>query len=333
MTKTLLPHDYPPMEAKTVEKIPQGDHWIYEPKWDGFRCIAFKEDGVVDLRSKSGQPLGRYFPEIVAACEKLKAENFVIDGELIVHIGKSLSFDALLQRIHPAESRVKKLAKETPATFVVFDQLVSEEGDVLIKEHLPERKKVLKKFAEKHFKNNSDFVLCPSTDMYEAAQDWLANPRSFLDGIIAKRDDMPYQSGNKTGMFKIKRLKTADCVVGGFRYGSGSKKVGSLLLGLYDENGDLHHVGFSSGFTSLRERDLTAKLEALKTDQSFTANIPGGPSRWSTERSTEWVPVKPELVVEVRFDHVSDGRFRHGTKAMRWRPDKDPKKCTLDQMA
>ncbi len=331
MPRTTISHDYPPMEAKVSAKLPEGKQWQYEPKWDGFRCIAFREGEEVELRSKSGQPLGRYFPEVVEALKKLEPETFVLDGELVIQIGDSFSFDALLQRIHPAESRVKHLSESTPATYIVFDLLVSGTGDVLVDKILAERRIALEEFAAQYLKL-PNVILSIATDDPEGAKSWLTMPGVFIDGIIAKRTDMSYQSGNRTGMMKVKRNRTADCVIGGFRYASGSDEVGSLLLGLYDEDGELHHVGYSSGFKSIYDNKLTQQLESMKTDKSFTVNVPGGPSRWSTKRSTEWVPVEPNLVVEVKFDHVSDGRFRHGTKVLRWRPEKAPKQCTIEQM-
>jgi ATP-dependent DNA ligase len=320
------------MEAKSVEKLPAGEMWQYEPKWDGFRCLAFRDGERVELQSKSGQPLGRYFPEVVAALLKLKAKQFVLDGEIVVPIKGKFSFDDLLMRIHPAASRIKKLSEETPAKLIVFDLLVDERNKSLVDEVLSARRKKLDTFAKKFFPKHKSIELSPCTTDLKIAKDWLAGAGVDLDGVIAKRADMPYQSGNRHGMVKVKRLRTADCVVGGFRYGTESKVVGSLLLGLYDEKGLLHHVGFSSSFKASEKPALTKKLEKLIKAPGFTGNAPGGPSRWATERSAEWQPLAPKLVCEVQYDHFTGGRFRHGTKFLRWRPDKKAEMCKFDQV-
>jgi ATP-dependent DNA ligase len=320
------------MEALLVERIPEGDHWQYEPKWDGFRCLVFRDGDKVELQSKSGQPLARYFPEVVENVLSLKPRQFVLDGEIVIPAGKELSFDDLLQRIHPAESRVRKLAKEFPARLIVFDLLADEKNQPLTGEPLSKRRAKLEQFASRHFGKNSAIVLSPATTDAAVAKKWLAGVGLTLDGIVAKRLDLPYQSGNRTGMQKIKLMRTADCVVGGFRYGTGSKTVGSLLLGLYDSEGLLDHVGFCSSLTASQKNELTPRLEKLIEPPGFTGRAPGGLSRWSTERSAEWEPLKTSLVVEVRYDHFSQGRFRHGTKFLRWRPDKSPRQCTLDQV-
>jgi len=320
------------MEAKSVEKLPAGDIWQYEPKWDGFRCLAFRDGNKVDLQSKSGQPLARYFPEVVDALLELKARQFVIDGEIVVPVKGKFSFDDLLMRIHPAASRIKKLSKETPAKLIVFDLLVDDRGKSLVDLVLKERRKKLDVFAKKYFAKNKSIELSPCTDDLKIAKDWLRGAGVDLDGVIAKRADMPYQSGNRHGMVKVKRLRTADCVVGGFRYASEGKVVGSLLLGLHDEKGLLHHVGFSSSFKASEKPALTKKLEKLIKPPGFTGNAPGGPSRWATERSAEWKPLAPKLVCEVQYDHFTGGRFRHGTKFLRWRPDKKPAQCTFEQL-
>jgi ATP-dependent DNA ligase len=320
------------MEAKSVERLPVGDNWQYEPKWDGFRCVAFRDGGHIDLQSKSGQPLSRYFPELVEALLRLKAKQFVIDGEIVVPIKGQFSFDDLLQRIHPAASRVQKLAQETPAKLIVFDLLIDDRGRALVEEPLSQRRKQLDVFAKKYFAKNKSIELSPQTNDLKIAKDWLAGAGVDLDGVIAKRTEMPYQSGNRHGMVKVKRLRTADCVVGGFRYASAGKVVGSLLLGLYDEKGLLHHVGFSSSFKANEKPALTKKLEKLIKPPGFTGNAPGGPSRWATERSAEWQPLAPKLVCEIQYDHFTGGRFRHGTKFLRWRPDKNAAQCKFDQI-
>jgi ATP-dependent DNA ligase len=322
---------YEPMNALLVDDIPAQGKWQYEPKWDGFRCLAFKERGKVDLMSKSGQDLTRYFPEIAEAVEKLKADRFVLDGEIVIPEGSGISFDALLQRIHPAESRIRKLSVETPGLFIVFDLLV-ENGKSLADNMLDVRRKKLEAFVKKNVRANMKITLSPATDDYAVARRWFSHVGGTLDGIIAKRIDMPYQSGNRHGMVKIKKMRTADCVIGGFRYAENAKVVGSLLLGLYNDEGLLDHVGFCSSFKTAERKELLKKLTPLIAPPGFTGNKPGGPSRWSTKRSSEWEPLKPELVVEVRYDHFTGGRFRHGTKLLRWRPDKSPKQCTMKQV-
>lgn len=332
-TMTLpLKQPYLPMEAKSVEQLPAGDAWQYEPKWDGFRCVAFRDGDRIELQSKSGQPLARYFPEVAEALLKLKARQFVLDGEIVVPIKGQFSFDDLLMRIHPAASRIKKLAKETPAKLIVFDLLVDDRGRSIVDETLSDRRKKLDAFAKKYFSKNKSIELSPQTPDLKIAKNWLAGAGVDLDGVIAKRTDVPYQSGNRQGMVKVKRLRTADCVVGGFRYASKGKVVGSLLLGLYDQKGLLHHVGFTSSFKASEKPALTKKLEKLIKPPGFTGNAPGGPSRWATERSAEWQPLATKLVVEVQYDHFTGGRFRHGTKFLRWRPDKKPAQCSLGQV-
>ncbi len=323
---------YPPMEAQLVTAIPEGHGWQFEPKWDGFRCIAHCSGDQIDLMSKSGQPLGRYFPEIIATLKSLGVNRFVIDGELVIPEGKSLSFEKLQQRIHPAESRIKKLSVETPSTYILFDMLVTGEDQLLSEDSLAKRRACLEEFAAKNLRDTKNIVVTPMTLDRDVAEEWLNKQTVVLDGLIAKRLDLPYQSGNRKGMLKIKRKRTADCVIGGFRYGTNSKIVGSLLLGLYDDDGELHHVGFTSGLAGIDKKELTAQLESLKTDRSFTVNVPGAPSRWTTSRSSEWQPVNPDLIIEVQFDHFTNGRFRHGTKLLRWRPDKKPSQCTFDQV-
>jgi ATP-dependent DNA ligase len=322
---------FAPMDAQSVDTIPEGIHWQYEPKWDGFRCLVFRDGSKIELQSKSGQSLTRYFPEVAAAVGALKAKAFVLDGEIVVPRGKAFSFDGLLQRIHPAASRVKKLAAETPALLIVFD-LLADGKDDLTQQPLSARRKRIEAFAKTNLKAHASIRLSPATTKLADAKKWLKQVGATLDGIIAKRCDLPYQSGNRHGMQKIKNYRSADCVVGGFRYGEKSKLVGSLLLGLYNDEGLLDHVGFTSGFKNENKKALTDKLEKLIGPPGFTGDKPGGPSRWSTKRSAEWQPLKPKLVVEVCYDHFSGGRFRHGTRLLRWRPDKAPRKCTKEQV-
>jgi ATP-dependent DNA ligase len=314
-----------------VDEIPEGE-WQYEPKWDGFRCLVFRDGAEVYLQSKAGQPLGRYFPELIEAFEGLKARRFVIDGEIVIPVGGRLSFDDLLMRIHPAASRIQKLSKEFPGTFIAFDLLVGKDGKSFVKWSLEERRAALERFATEEFKDNQ-LRLSPATTDIRVARKWLKGAGGDLDGIIAKRLDFDYRSGERTGMEKVKPIRTADCVVGGFRCAEKKKVIGSLLLGLYDDDGLLHHVGFCSGLKAEERKSLTPKLEALIKPPGFTGRAPGGPSRWSTERSAEWQPLKPKLVVEVGYDHFTGGRFRHGTKLIRWRPDKSPQQCRMEQIA
>jgi ATP-dependent DNA ligase len=327
----LLKPPLPPMEARLVEEIPTGPGWQYEPKWDGFRCIAFGDREQVYLQSKNGQPLARYFPDVVGSLAALPAKQFVLDGELVVPVAGALSFDELQLRLHPAASRVQKLAKAHPATYIVFD-LLAANRDSYLKRLLQQRRELLEKFARQNFKSAKNVRLSPATTDLRVANEWFKRTGGDLDGIIAKRLDAPYASGERTAAVKVKQIRTADCVIGGFRYATGARVIGSLLLGLYGNDGLLHHVGFTSSFTKEQRRELTKKFEALKKPPGFTGNAPGGPSRWSTERTGEWEPVDPKVVVEVAYDHFTGGRFRHGTKLLRWRRDKDPRQCTMDQV-
>jgi ATP-dependent DNA ligase len=320
-----------PMDALLVSELPEGKDWQYEPKWDGFRCLAFRDDDKIFLQSKSGQPLGRYFPEITEALLGLKATRFVLDGEIAVPVNSRFSFDDLLQRIHPAESRVRKLAKDHPALFIVFDLLVGADGKLLLGEPLRRRRKNLETFAAKFFRANKTIHLSPATTSLSTAKKWFRRVGGDLDGLVAKRMDFNYRTGTRDGMEKVKLTRTADCVIGGFRYASNAKVVGSLLLGLYDDQGLLNHVGFCSGLKTGERKSLLRKLQPLIQSPGFTGRAPGGLSRWSTKRSMEWEPLKPELVVEVSYDHFTGGRFRHGTSLIRWRPDKSPEQCRMNQ--
>jgi ATP-dependent DNA ligase len=321
----------PPMETRSVEEIPAGDNWQYEPKWDGFRCIAFRDGANVYLQSKAGQPLARYFPDVVEAIGNLPSKNFVLDGELAVPVAGALSFDELQLRLHPAASRVQKLAQAHPAIFIVFD-LLAQDRQSYLRKSLRERRKLLEKFARQDFKSTKSVRLSPATTELAQAKKWFDKVGGDLDGVVAKQFDAAYASGERTAAVKIKQIRSADCVIGGFRYASGAKILGSLLLGLYDD-GLLHHVGFTSAFKTSERRALTKKFEALRKAPGFTGNAPGGPSRWSTVRTGEWEPVDPKLVVEISYDHFTGGRFRHGTKILRWRQDKEPRQCTMDQVA
>lgn len=327
-----LEQPYLPMEAETADTIPTGPEWQYEPKWDGFRCLAFRDGDHVDLQSKSGQPLARYFPELVEGLLSLPPKKFVLDGEIVIPEGGNISFDELLLRIHPADSRIRRLSKEHPSMLIVFDLLVDEEGKSLVAKPLAERRAALDEFAADYFNGNKLVALSPVTRNIEEAKGWFRTMGGGLDGVVAKNSELPYESG-KRAMLKIKNMRTADCVVGGFRYASKGKLVGSLLLGLYNDEGQLDHVGFCSSIKAADKSAVTKKLEALIEPPGFTGRAPGGPSRWSTERSTQWEPLALTLVCEVQYDHFSGGRFRHGTKFLRWRPDKAPEQCKMRQVA
>ncbi|MBV9044106.1 MAG: ATP-dependent DNA ligase [Alphaproteobacteria bacterium] len=318
------------MEARIADALPRDGSWQYEPKWDGFRCLAFKRAGTVELRAKSGKSLTRYFPEVAAALAATKPKRFVLDGELVIPQGQVLSFDALQMRLHPAESRIRKLSVETPASLILFDMLEDADGEVLTEQPLRERREALETlFATL---KQLSLKLSPYTRKLAEAKKWLSRAGGgALDGVVAKQLDGAYLCGERA-MLKVKCLRTADCVIGGFRYATNSRQVGSLLLGLYNGDGQLDHVGFTSGISDTERPKLTAKVEKLRGGAGFTGDAPGGPSRWSTERSAEWVPLKPVLVAEVQYDHVTGDRFRHGTRFLRWRPDKAPKQCTFDQL-
>ncbi|HEX4488974.1 MAG TPA: ATP-dependent DNA ligase [Terriglobales bacterium] len=323
---------FPPAEAKAVAEIPQGNQWLYEPKWDGFRCLAFRSGKQVILQSKAGQPLGRYFPEMVEALANLPAGKFVLDGELVIFRGKHLSFDDLLMRIHPAESRIRKLSAETPATYLCFDLLVDEGGHSLVDKALSERREQLESFFVP-FPKKAMVELSPASRKFADAEKWMNElGKVGLDGVIAKLVDEPYHSGDRKGMIKIKRIRSADLVVGGFRYAEKGGGIGSLLLGLYNDDKKLDHIGFTSSFTREQRQELKSVVEPLVGGTGFTGNAPGGPSRWSTERSSQWQALKPKRVCEVSYDHFSGGRFRHGTKFLRWRPEKNPQDCTFEQL-
>jgi ATP-dependent DNA ligase len=356
---------YPPAEAKPVKELPRSPGWLYEPKWDGFRCLAFRSGDEIVLQSKAGQPLTRYFPEIVAALRDLRARKFVLDGEIVIRAPvprrqTTLDFDALLQRIHPAASRVQRLSLETPASYLVFDLLVDKKGKALVDQPLSARRMRLEEFAERFLAKDARIELSPAGSDFSTAEKWMREGAAAgWDGVVAKRLDCAYTSGERTGMVKVKRIRTADCVVGGFRWarggedktGRGTKekpgeKIGSLLLGLYNKRGELDHVGFSSSFSREERKKLKPILKPLiagparnggenttREAGGFTGKAPGGPSRWTRDdRDTEWVPLKPRLVGEFQYDHFSGGRFRHGTKLLRWRPDKKPEQCTIDQV-
>ncbi len=318
------------MEAQQVDELPRDKGWQFEPKWDGFRCLASRDGGKVELMGRSGKSLARYFPEVVAGLANLPVRRFILDGELVIPVGKALSFEALQMRLHPAASRIVRLSAETPALLIVFDVLRTPDADVA-GWPLVERRAALEKLFTR-LVDAPHLRLSPVTTRRAEASRWLARAGGgALDGVVAKRLDEPYRAGERA-MLKIKCLRSADCVVGGFRYATGSRQVGSLLLGLYDDQGLLDHVGFTSAISDAERPALTRRLDKLRGGPGFTGDAPGGPSRWSTERSGQWEPLKPRLVAEVQYDHVTGQRFRHGTRFVRWRPDKLPRQCTMEQL-
>jgi ATP-dependent DNA ligase len=330
----VIPIDLAPMEMTAAEAIPEGPLWQYEPKWDGFRCLAHRSGDDIALTSKNGQPLARYFPEIVEAVREVPASSVVFDGELVVPLGEALSFDALQQRIHPAETRVRLLARTTPAYYLVFDLLHEDDGE-WIERPLAERRAALERLATR-FTPASRLRLSPATNDRSVVDDWFARTGGALDGVIAKRLDLPYRSGKRDGGVKIKRTRTADCVVAGFRYAAANRgHVGSVLLGLYDREGLLDSVGFCSAFPTAERVALLKRLEPYMGGTGFTGNAPGDtPSRWNRdrERDRSYVALEPKLVLEVAFDQVTGGRIRHGARPLRWRSDKSPAQCTIDQL-
>jgi ATP-dependent DNA ligase len=317
-----------PMEARLVATLPSGPDWQFEPKWDGFRAIAVRDGDDVTIWSKSGKPLGRYFPELTALLRACRSRQFIVDGEIVVPLTGHLSFGALQARLHPAASRIVSLSRETPAQLILFDLLASIERD-LEKEPFEVRRGELAAFHA--IEGGPRLLLSPASRHVTAARDWLASAGGALDGVVAKRLDLPYQRGERA-MTKVKQLRTADCVVGGYRVTADGRGIASLLLGLYDDAGKLDHVGFTSGMKAAERPVLLERFSALAGGSGFTGKAPGGPSRWATERSTHWMPVRPQAVVEIVYDQITEGRFRHGTRLHRWRPDKRPDQCTRDQL-
>jgi ATP-dependent DNA ligase len=326
-----IPLTLSPMEAVLVAELPKdAQGWQFEPKWDGFRCLAFRAGREVEIKAKSGKSLSRFFPEVLANLRAIAHPTFVLDGELVMPIDGELSFDALQMRLHPAQSRIDRLAEKTPATLMLFDCLLTKPRQPLLARTFAQRREALERFFH-GIGQTHGLALTPFTRDLRKAKQWLKGRHASLDGVVAKRVDLPYRPGERA-MLKIKRRRTADCVVGGFRYESNSRQVGSLLLGLYDKAGLLHHVGFTSALAGHEKPALAKRLEKLVGPPGFTGDAPGGPSRWSTQRSAEWTPLKPRLVVEVEYDHLTGSRFRHGTRLVRWRPDKAPRQCTFDQL-
>jgi ATP-dependent DNA ligase len=307
-----------PQLARPAKQLPDGDDWRFEPKWDGFRTIVFRDGDEVRLQSRNGKPMNRYFPEVVEQILALPGQRLVLDGEMIVVVDGIQEFDLLSQRIHPAASRVQMLAEKTPAGYVAFD-LLAEEDEVLCELPYVERRKRLEAVVA------DPVQLTPCTDDPEAAEVWFTG-RS--EGVIAKDANASYQPGERTGMFKIKRVRTADMVVMAFRFGKEEGTVGSLILGLYADDGELHVVGHTSGFTAKQKRELIGILEPYRTGERGS----GEPSRWKSDEELVWEGLRPELVVEVAFDHITGNRIRHGAKFQRWRSDKEPSECLMEQL-
>ncbi len=307
-----------PQLARSARALPAGEGWLFEPKWDGFRTIVFRDGPEVHLQSRNGRPMNRYFPDVVEQVLQLPAQRLVLDGEMVVMVDGIQEFDLLSQRIHPAASRVEMLARETPAHLVAFDLLA--EGDETLLE-LPYRER-----RERLAPLVADPVeLTPVTDEPEAAGEWLAGTG---EGVIAKQADAPYKPGERTGMVKIKRVRTADAVVAAFRFGKEPNTVGSLILGMYDDDGELHIVGHTSSFKAKQKRELIDLLEPYRTHERGS----GGPSRWKSDEELVWEGLRPELVCEVSFDHITGPRIRHGSKFLRWREDKEPRECHIAQL-
>lgn len=331
-----------PMLAKAVHEVPRAPGLLYEPKWDGFRCVVFRDGDEVELGSRNDRPLTRYFPELVDLLKDALPPRCVVDGEIVIVTEHGLDFESLQLRLHPAASRVRKLAQETPASFVVFDLLALADRD-LTNEPFAERRRLLEEIVSREF---ARVHLTPMTDDPEIAQDWFNRfEGAGFDGVMAKPADQPYEQ-DKRVMWKVKHERTADCVVAGFRWHKDGKGVGSLLLGLYDDAGTLHHVGVASSFTAARRGELVDELAPLRENAlaehpwrrwaeaqtEWTGRMPGGQSRWSAGKDLAWEPIRPELVAEVRYEHVQSGRFRHGTRLVRFRPDRQPESCTYAQL-
>ncbi|HNJ96527.1 MAG TPA: ATP-dependent DNA ligase [Ilumatobacteraceae bacterium] len=336
-----------PMLAKLSDDIPEGDGWLYEPKWDGFRCIVVRDGDTVELTSRNERPFTRYFPELLGPLRDQLPDGCVIDGEIVLPAAddRGLDFDALLQRIHPAESRVRRLSAETPASFVAFD-LLGEGGRDLMNEPLSVRHARLEALMAGA---TAPLHMCPSTTDHQQASRWFVECEGAgLDGVVAKRLSDPYTPDKRT-MVKVKHRRTADCVIAGYRVHKDGKGVGSLLLGLYDETGRLHHVGVAASFTVKRRAELMVELEPLTHDaldghpwrewaewmQQATEGgqrMPGGGSRWNAGKDLGWVPLRVERVAEVTFGQLQEGRFRHGSQFLRWRTDREPSSCTYSQL-
>ncbi len=330
-----------PMLAKSVKDVPVGDY-VYEPKWDGFRCIVFRDGDEVELGSRNERPLTRYFPELVAAAREHLPPRCVMDGEVVIATGDRLDFEALLQRIHPAQSRVDLLAVQTPASFVAFDLLALDDRSLMHEPFAVRREALATALA----RAGAPYHLTPATDDVDIARRWFEMfEGAGLDGVVAKRRDGGYEPDARA-MFKIKHERTADCVVAGFRWHKSGGVIGSLMLGLYNDDGRLQHVGVSASFPMQRRRDLVEELAPYRTDDLGSHpwgewaeaqahekdRLPGAQSRWNAKKDLSWVPLRPELVCEVAYDHMEGTRFRHTAQFRRWRTDRDPLSCTYEQL-
>jgi len=330
-----------PMLAKAVAEIPRPETvaggLCYEPKWDGFRCIVFRDGDEVELGSRNERPVTRYFPDIVSAVRAQLPRRCVVDGEIVIATPSGLDFEALLQRIHPASSRVARLAAETPASFIAFDLLALSEESLVDRDFAQRRTALESALAAA----GAPVHLTPLTDDYAVAREWFSTfEGAGLDGLVAKPARLPYTPDARV-MLKIKHARTADCVVAGFRWHKSGPVVGSLLLGLYDDAGALHHVGVAASFSMVRRRELLDELAAYRLEDlsghpwagGDPTRIPGGePSRWNAKKDMSWQPLRPELVVEVAYDHMEGPRFRHTAQFRRWRTDRDPHTCTYAQL-
>ncbi len=332
-----------PMLAKAVYEVPRGPGLRYEPKWDGFRCVVFRDGDEIELGSRNDRPLTRYFPEVADALRAVLPSRCVVDGEVVVVTGDGLDFDALQQRLHPAASRVRRLAFETPASFVAFDLLALGDDD-LCERPFAERRALLEVSVPA---NDRRVYVTPVTDDAEVADDWFHRfEGAGFDGVMAKPADAPYRQDQRT-MWKVKHQRTADCVVAGFRWHKDGAGIGSLLLGLYDEAGNLHNVGVATSFTAERRRQLVDEVAPLRAGalddhpwrawaeaeaHDGTRRMPGAPSRWNATKDLSWEPLRPERAVEVRYENLQAGRFRHASRLLRWRDDKRPRDCTYDQL-
>jgi ATP-dependent DNA ligase len=331
-----------PMLAKLSRELPVGDQFVYEPKWDGFRCIVFRDGDEVELGSRNEKPLTRYFPELPGPLKANLPDRCVLDGEIVIPGREGLDFDALLQRIHPAAKRINMLAEATPASFVAFDLLALDDED-LTGRPFAERRKLLEQALKKV---KPPVHLTPATTDPEVARDWFERfEGAGLDGVIAKATDLNYVP-DKRLMLKVKHDRTADCVVGGFRWHKDGEGVGSLLLGLYDDDGTLHHVGVATSFSVARRKELVDELAPLRegaveghpweewasAQAQEAQRLPGAGNRWNAGKDMSWVPIRAELVAEVGYDNLQGDRFRHATKLVRFRPDRTPESCTYDQL-
>lgn len=331
-----------PMLAKAVHEVPRAPGLVYEPKWDGFRCVVFRDGADIELGSRNDRPLTRYFPELAELLIEALPPRCVVDGEIVVVTENGLDFDTLQNRLHPAASRVRKLAADTPASFVAFDLLALDDRD-LTTEPFSERRRLLEGILDDTL---SRVHLTPLTSDPDVAQDWFTRfEGAGFDGVMAKPAGLPYAQ-DKRVMWKVKHERTADCVVAGFRWHKDGKGVGSLLLGLYDENGELHHVGVASSFTAARRTELVDELDPLRKDAlevhpwrdwaqaqaQAGGRMPGGLNRWNAQKDMSWEPLRTELVAEVRYEHVMAGRFRHGGRLVRLRADRTPESCTYAQL-